>query len=304
MLSPPAALWGDTAYLPLKLQCDGGEDLSAGKGNDTPEVVRILRRNFGKIALPNLAVDTSQPIGPSTQVRYLQLSLEEAFYLKYVDECLTLTLQPPRFFAWTEGKRSGQCQEGGDSTTLDDDQAQASGDASLLGCKEAWEYCCARQPSFPSTFAVFQHFRCRGYTVHSGQMYGAHFVLYEGSPDLYHSRYCVHIMDAGGGDSWGHIKNMTRLMPDIAKCLLVCSVSYLPKASSPPSDTSMLQALARARVSTLAVSPASEKEATRGRAAAAGLPGNKHARLKTQKSERKSYARTAPTAEGTEGSLS
>lgn len=51
------------------------------------------------------------------------------------------------------------------------------------------------------------------YTVHSGQKYGAHFVLYEGSPDEVHSRYCVHVMNANGGDSWGHMKTMSRLMP-------------------------------------------------------------------------------------------
>lgn len=51
------------------------------------------------------------------------------------------------------------------------------------------------------------------YVVHTGHKYGAHFVLYEGSPDECHSRYCVHIMGGGGGDSWGHISTMTRLMP-------------------------------------------------------------------------------------------
>ncbi len=53
--------------------------------------------------------------------------------------------------------------------------------------------------------------------MHSGQRYGAHFVLYEGPPDECHSRYCVHVTDGGcgggSGDSWGHIKTMTRLMP-------------------------------------------------------------------------------------------
>lgn len=52
------------------------------------------------------------------------------------------------------------------------------------------------------------------YTVHTGHKYGAHFVLYEGSPDECHSRYCVHVMGGGGGgDSWGHMKTVTRLMP-------------------------------------------------------------------------------------------
>ena len=53
--------------------------------------------------------------------------------------------------------------------------------------------------------------------MQAGHKYGVHFVLYEGPPDHYHSRYCVHVMgcasSGGGGDSWGHIKTMTRLMP-------------------------------------------------------------------------------------------
>lgn len=50
--------------------------------------------------------------------------------------------------------------------------------------------------------------------MHTGHKYGAHFVLYEGSPDECHSRYCVHVTGGGGGgDSWGHMKTVTRLMP-------------------------------------------------------------------------------------------
>ncbi|CAM9473383.1 unnamed protein product [Choristocarpus tenellus] len=108
------------------------------------------------------------------------------------------------------------------------------------------------------------------YTVHSGLIYGAHFVLYQGSPERYHSRYCVHVMDAGGGDSWGHMKNMTRLMPDIAKCLLVCGVSYdeLDSGTHCVMDHGSLDALTLASVSVLAFSRVSEKAPTRGRAAA------------------------------------
>lgn len=66
------------------------------------------------------------------------------------------------------------------------------------------------------TFTVlhYQPLLCCSYTVQAGHNYGAHFVLYEGPPDEYHSRYCVHVMGcSGGGDSWGHMKTMSRLMP-------------------------------------------------------------------------------------------
>ncbi|CAM9434238.1 unnamed protein product [Ascophyllum nodosum] len=109
-------------------------------------------------------------------------------------------------------------------------------------------------------FAVYRHFRTRSFTVQAGHKYGVHFVLYEGPPDHYHSRYCVHVMgcasSGGGGDSWGHIKTMTRLMPDVAKSLLVCGVSYVEqhvsgRSSSPALDTSPLAALEAAKVTAL-----------------------------------------------------
>lgn len=54
--------------------------------------------------------------------------------------------------------------------------------------------------------------------MRTGHKYGAHFVLYEGPPDECHSRYCVHVAGGGGGDSWGHMKTVTRLMPVSFKC--------------------------------------------------------------------------------------
>eukprot|EP00904_Undaria_pinnatifida_P009571 jgi/Undpi1/5744/HiC_scaffold_2.g01018.m1 len=121
-----------------------------------------------------------------------------------------------------------------------------------LSAEEAWRYCCARRPDFPAMFAVYRHFRARNYTVQAGHKYGAHYVLYEGAPDECHSRYCVHVMGCGGGvagdggagcgdggregvgDSWSHVKTVTRLMPDVAKCLLVCGVTYGTLREPPP----------------------------------------------------------------------
>ncbi|CAM9955023.1 unnamed protein product, partial [Ectocarpus sp. 4 AP-2014] len=132
------------------------------------------------------------------------------------------------------------------------------GGAPLLSAEEAWRYCCNRRPDFPAKFAVYRHFRIRSFTVDTGHKYGAHYVLYEGPPDECHSRYCVHVTGGGGGgDSWSHVKTMTRLMPDVAKSLLVCGVAYRPQGPipetglSPPIDTSSLAALAAAEVTAL-----------------------------------------------------
>ncbi|CAM9315478.1 unnamed protein product [Ectocarpus sp. 6 AP-2014] len=132
------------------------------------------------------------------------------------------------------------------------------GGAPLLSAEEAWRYCCNRRPDFPAMFAVYRHFRIRSFTVDTGHKYGAHYVLYEGPPDECHSRYCVHVTGGNGsGDSWSHVKTMTRLMPDVAKSLLVCGVTYRPQGPtpetglSPPIDTSSLAALAAAEVTAL-----------------------------------------------------
>ncbi|CAM9496846.1 unnamed protein product, partial [Ectocarpus fasciculatus] len=132
------------------------------------------------------------------------------------------------------------------------------GGAPLLSAEEAWRYCCNRRPAFPAMFAVYRHFRIRSFTVDTGHKYGAHYVLYEGPPDECHSRYCVHVTGGGGGgDSWSHVKTMTRLMPDVAKSLLVCGVTYGPQGPtpaaglSPPMDTSSLAALSAAEVTAL-----------------------------------------------------
>ncbi|CAN0038980.1 unnamed protein product [Ectocarpus sp. 12 AP-2014] len=141
------------------------------------------------------------------------------------------------------------------------------GGALLLNAEEAWRYCCNRRPDFPAMFAVYRHFRIRSFTVDTGHKYGAHYVLYEGPPDECHSRYCVHVTGGGGGgDSWSHVKTMTRLMPDVAKSLLVCGVTYRPQGPtpktglSPPIDTSSLAALAAAEVTALRFSRSRESD--------------------------------------------
>ncbi|CAM9823513.1 unnamed protein product [Hapterophycus canaliculatus] len=152
--------------------------------------------------------------------------------------------------------------------------------APLLSSEEAWRYCCDRRPDFPAMFAVYRHFRGQRYTVHTGHKYGAHFVLYEGSPEECHSRYCVHVMGCGGGggDSWGHMKTVTRLMPDVAKCLLVCGVTYGPRptqsepGSPQPTEGSSLAALAAAEVTALRFSRSREHDGG-GRAGGRGGGG-------------------------------
>ncbi|CAN0268802.1 unnamed protein product, partial [Ascophyllum nodosum] len=135
-----------------------------------------------------------------------------AFYLNFVDKCLALKGEVRLLRPSSPRKRLREAGKPLSKSSDDDQQAEE-----FLSAEEAWRYCCGRRQDFPLMFAVYRHFRTRSFTVQAGHKYGAHFVLYEGPPDEYHSRYCVHVMgcasSGGGGDSWGHIKTMTRLMP-------------------------------------------------------------------------------------------
>eukprot|EP00903_Cladosiphon_okamuranus_P009716 g9241.t1 len=178
---------------------------------------------------------------------------------------------------------------GGGASGCEDVEALDGDSAPVLTSEEAWQYCCDRRPDFPAMFAVYRHFRVRRYTVHTGHKYGAHFVLYEGPPDECHSRYCVLVTNGSGGDSWGHMKTVTRLMPDVAKCLLVCGVSYRyrppPQRSSPeqppsslPLDTASLAALKGAEVTALRFSRSRESDGDGGKSATSTLKVRQAAR--------------------------
>eukprot|EP00752_Nemacystus_decipiens_P001925 g1854.t1 len=333
MVELRALLLGDVATLQFPSSiCGhrGNDQLDGRKG-----LGYMLKQSFGKLSevhpQPGLeplgsfqrqATATATATSPGLQC--LQLSLEEAFYLAHVDECLELairplvfpataatalpSLSPPRRKRRLGGENShlqhdrpGHHHQGGaddvdagtarvpkfgaglgsvgtvgrgstEEEAQEEEEGPLDGDDTAppsLSSQEAWRYCCDRRPDFPAMFAVYRHFRARRYTVHTGHKYGTHFVLYEGSPEECHSRYCVHVAGGGGGgDSWGHMKTMTRLMPDVAKCLLVCGVRYQAlqqqssreSRSSSPLDTSSLDALAVAQVTALRVSRSREPD--------------------------------------------
>ncbi|CAM9417846.1 unnamed protein product [Chrysoparadoxa australica] len=100
-------------------------------------------------------------------------------------------------------------------------------------CAEAlWEYTCSRQPDFDTTFTVYQHFKDQGYTVKPAMNYGGNFVLYEGAPELFHSRFVVLVNGCWGVVDnrprpipWSALQASCRLMPAVCKSLLVCTVT-------------------------------------------------------------------------------
>ncbi|CAM9556446.1 unnamed protein product [Scytosiphon promiscuus] len=320
-----AFLVGDVASLIFLADSRSPDGVDDSEGKDIGHILRRSFGKVIKVPSAPPSQCHQQPATPTEtrSQRCLQLSLEEAFYLAHVDGCLGLEIGrvgpvgpwPPVVLSSPPPRHPGDLDEqsqpegvigkvgdsrGDEMFRADADRFGGGGDfagiENLNGCddfgplmssEEAWRYCCDRRPDFPAMFAVYQHFRRRRYTVHTGHKYGAHFVLYEGSPDECHSRYCVHVMGAGGGgrsaggDSWGHMKTVTRLMPDVAKCLLVCGVTYdLPRpqseAGSPAgTDTSSLAALAAAEVTALRFSRSREPDKGGGAGGRGGGGGSR-----------------------------
>merc|ERR1711884_18960 len=49
-------------------------------------------------------------------------------------------------------------------------------------------------PDFAHQYAVYHHFRAKGYVVKEGTKFGGDFLLYKEGPPFYHALYCVKIM--------------------------------------------------------------------------------------------------------------
>ena len=47
---------------------------------------------------------------------------------------------------------------------------------------------------FPYQYAVYHHFRAKGYVVKDGTKFGCDFLLYKEGPPFYHAQYSVRIM--------------------------------------------------------------------------------------------------------------
>lgn len=71
---------------------------------------------------------------------------------------------------------------------------------------------------------MYQHFRQLGWTPKPGLNYGAHYVLYQGSADEYHSEYVVYVQ-LEGVSSWNTIQTLTRIAADVKKTVLLCTVT-------------------------------------------------------------------------------
>ncbi|XP_023595827.1 tRNA-splicing endonuclease subunit Sen2 isoform X1 [Trichechus manatus latirostris] len=158
-------------------------DVSTGK--DAPSEERLIcRRN------------------PYRIFEYLQLSLEEAFFLVYALGCLSIYYEEEP-----------------------------------LTILKLWKAFTAVQPSFRTTYMAYHYFRSKGWVPKVGLKYGTDLLLYRKGPAFYHASYSVIIElidDRFEGSlrrpfSWKSLAALSRVSVNVSKELMLC---YLIKPST------------------------------------------------------------------------
>ena len=75
---------------------------------------------------------------------------------------------------------------------------------------------------FAHQYAVYHHFRAKGYVVKEGTKFGGDFLLYKEGPPFYHALYCVRIMHKvimKKKEFWGrnHLQNKFHFLSKTSK---------------------------------------------------------------------------------------
>ncbi|XP_068940009.1 tRNA-splicing endonuclease subunit Sen2 [Petaurus breviceps papuanus] len=133
---------------------------------------------------------------------YLQLSLEEAFFLVYALGCLNIYYEEEP-----------------------------------LTILKLWEAFHLVQPTFRTTYMAYHYFRSKGWVPKVGLKYGTDFLLYRKGPPFYHASYSVFIElvnDSFEGSlrrpfSWKSLAGLNRITANVSKELLLC---YLIRPSN------------------------------------------------------------------------
>lgn len=164
--------------------CDGSEREDA-PARDLPQKKRLIcRRN------------------PYRIFEYLQLSLEEAFFLVYALGCLSIYYEKEP-----------------------------------LTIVKLWNAFTRVQPTFRTTYMAYHHFRSKGWVPKVGLKYGTDLLLYRKGPPFYHASYSVIIElvdDRFEGTlrrpfSWRSLAALSRVSVSVSKELMLC---YLIKPST------------------------------------------------------------------------
>ncbi|XP_008059612.1 tRNA-splicing endonuclease subunit Sen2 [Carlito syrichta] len=133
---------------------------------------------------------------------YLQLSLEEAFFLVYALGCLSIYYEEE-----------------------------------ALTIVKLWNSFTVVQPTFRTTYMAYHYFRSKGWVPKVGLKYGTDLLLYRKGPPFYHASYSVIIElvdDHFEGSlrrpfSWKSLAALSRVSVNVSKELMLC---YLIKPST------------------------------------------------------------------------
>ncbi|XP_065206412.1 tRNA-splicing endonuclease subunit Sen2 [Planococcus citri] len=130
-------------------------------------------------------------------VEYLHLMLEEAFFLSFVLECLTVQHQN-----------------------------------SAMKVEEMWEKFQQVQPYFVERYVTYHYYRSRGWVVKSALKFGGDFVLYKQGPPFYHGSAVVLIISNVNEDmkniDCDTLKAINRGVEQVKKELLIAQI-YIPE---------------------------------------------------------------------------
>ncbi|KAM4613375.1 tRNA-splicing endonuclease subunit Sen2 isoform 2-T12 [Polymixia lowei] len=133
-------------------------------------------------------------INPFKMTEYLQLSLEEAFFLVYALGCLSIY------------------------------HNQAP-----LSIMELWERFRTLQPEFESFYAAYHFYRSRAWVPKPGLKYGSDFILYRKGPPFYHASYSVVVERVGEAFtgavlrpfSWRSLAALSRITANVSKEVII-----------------------------------------------------------------------------------
>ena len=118
-----------------------------------------------------------------------------------------------------------------------------------MSIPEQWSYSSAKSSWFPIHYAVYHHFRTKGWVPKDGIRYGADFLLYRKGPPYFHASYIVVIrcIDAESLKpvhfnekeerkfSWETLTGLLRLATTVSKEIMFCYVA-IPKEISSLND--------------------------------------------------------------------
>ncbi|XP_036386928.1 tRNA-splicing endonuclease subunit Sen2 [Megalops cyprinoides] len=136
-------------------------------------------------------------INPIRIIEYLQLSLEEAFFLVYALGCLSVYY-----------------------------------DEEPLNIVDLWNEFRSMQDKFETTYVAYHYFRSKGWVPKVGIKYGTDLLLYRKGPPFYHASYSVvveKVDDSFKGAelrpfSWRSLAALSRITGNVSKELMICYV--------------------------------------------------------------------------------